>query len=137
MSLAPNHHPGPSPSQSSGDGVPHVQSSVAGAVFNFVNSIIGAGIIGLPYALREAGLGAGVLLLFVIASLTLYSIQLIVALGVASRQYDYEALCEHAFGARGFYAIMLAMFLFAMGAMIAYLVILSDSAVVRVLCVLP
>ena len=33
----------------------------AGAVLNFVNSIIGAGIIGLPFALREAGIIGGLL----------------------------------------------------------------------------
>jgi sodium-coupled neutral amino acid transporter 11 len=33
----------------------------AGAVLNFVNSIIGAGIIGLPFALREAGVIGGLL----------------------------------------------------------------------------
>jgi len=33
----------------------------AGAVLNFVNSIIGAGIIGLPFALKEAGIMGGLL----------------------------------------------------------------------------
>lgn len=107
-----------------------VKSTVPGAVANFVNSIIGAGIIGLPYALQEAGLGAGLVLLLAIAAMTVYSVQAIVRLGVSVGKRDYEALCEHAFGPAGFYAITVAMFLFAVGAMIGYLVILGDTAAV-------
>ncbi len=69
-------------------------SSIPAAVFNYVNSIIGAGIIGLPFALREAGFGAGALLLVAIAAMTSYSVQLIVQLGVKTNQLDYERLCE-------------------------------------------
>lgn len=106
-------------------------SSVRGAVSNFVNSIIGAGIIGLPYAVREAGIITGIALLVAIAAMTAYSARLIIRLGVAANKIDYEALCEHAFGTKGFYTIMAAMFLFAWGAMIGYLVILGDTAAVR------
>ncbi len=41
------------------------QSSIAGSCFNFVNSIIGAGIIGIPYALDEGGFVLGLFLLLV------------------------------------------------------------------------
>lgn len=106
---------------------PH-KSSLFGAVSNFVNSIVGAGIIGLPHALDSAGLGAGLLLLFAIAGLTVYSIQLIVKLGVSVGKSDYETLCDHAFGPGGYVVITVAMLLFAFGAMSAYLVILADTA---------
>ena len=104
------------------------KSTVKGAIANFVNSIIGAGIVGLPYALHEAGLGAGLLLLLAIAGMTVYSAQLIIQLGVAAGKLDFEALCEHAFGPAGFVCITVSMFLFAAGAMISYLVILADTA---------
>ena len=106
------------------------KSSVWGAASNFVNSIIGAGIIGLPFAMREAGLGAGVLLLIAIAVMTSFSVQLIVAMGLRVNVHDYEALCQHAFGPIGFVVITTAMFLFASGAMCAYLVILADTLTV-------
>ena len=38
-------------------------SSVMEASFNFINSIVGAGLIGIPFAFNEAGLGMGLLLL--------------------------------------------------------------------------
>ena len=49
-------------------GVIDGKSSKAGAIFNFVNSIIGAGIIGIPFAIRDCGLIMGVLLLIFTAA---------------------------------------------------------------------
>ncbi|KAM7380579.1 hypothetical protein PAMP_003866 [Pampus punctatissimus] len=46
------------------------RSSMTSASFNFINSIIGSGIIGLPYALNQAGLPFGLLLLIVVAFIT-------------------------------------------------------------------
>ena len=34
---------------------PHVQSGLFGASANLVNAIVGAGIIGIPYALKQSG----------------------------------------------------------------------------------
>ena len=45
------------------------KSSMFGASFNFVNSIIGAGIIGIPYALKLCGFYVGVLMLILVAVL--------------------------------------------------------------------
>lgn len=42
------------------------------------NSILGAGIIGLPYAMREAGFVMGLILLVVLGVLTDWTIRLIV-----------------------------------------------------------
>jgi hypothetical protein len=50
--------------------VPKKKSGIFGASSNLVNSIVGAGIIGIPYALRQCGLVAGVFLLVLVAYLT-------------------------------------------------------------------
>jgi hypothetical protein len=76
-------------------------TSVAGAVVNFVNAVIGAGLVGAPFALREAGAVVGVLLLFGVAALSAYTVQLIIRLGIQTHQHDYEQLCLFAFGRRG------------------------------------
>jgi hypothetical protein len=143
------------------------KSTIPAAVFNYVNSIIGAGssaigfrdycprvdvamspcsarmtsccgfshflpgIIGLPFALQEAGFVVGVLLLLLIALMTSFSVQLIVRLGVQAGQLDYEQLCRHAFGAPGYFIVLTAMSLFAWGAMVGYLVIIGDNVSVR------
>lgn len=48
-------------------------STVLGASFNFINSIVGAGIIGLPYAIKECGFFTGVFCLVMVAVIVNYS----------------------------------------------------------------
>jgi len=50
--------------------LPKKKSGIFGASSNLVNSIVGAGIIGIPYALKQSGLIAGVFLLILVAYLT-------------------------------------------------------------------
>eukprot|EP00968_Pinguiococcus_pyrenoidosus_P026583 scaffold7102_cov247-Pinguiococcus_pyrenoidosus.AAC.5 len=40
--------------------VPVAKSRLWGAYFNFLNTIVGAGIIGMPFAIRQSGVVAGV-----------------------------------------------------------------------------
>lgn len=49
---------------------PKTKSGLGGAISNLVNSIVGAGIIGIPYALQQSGLVAGLLLLVLVSYLT-------------------------------------------------------------------
>ena len=58
--------------------LPKKKSSILGASSNLVNSIVGAGIIGMPYALRMSGLWAGMLLLILVAMLTDKSLRLLI-----------------------------------------------------------
>ena len=112
-------------SESSNTGV--VKSSMPAAVFNFVNSIIGAGIIGLPFALNEAGFGGGIFLLVIIAATTNFSVQLIVRRGVQVGKRNYEDLASHVLGKFGYHSVSMAMFIFAYGAMLAYLIIIGEE----------
>lgn len=53
-----------------GPSVPQIKSGIFGTSSNLVNSIVGAGIIGIPYAFKQSGLVAGVLLLALVAYMT-------------------------------------------------------------------
>lgn len=53
-------------------------SSLPQASFNYINSIVGSGVIGIPYALHRAGFGLGLLLLIIVAVITDYSLILMV-----------------------------------------------------------
>jgi sodium-coupled neutral amino acid transporter 11 len=96
---------------------PKQLSGVFGASSNLVNSIVGAGIIGIPYALRESGLIAGLLLLVLVSYLTDKSLRVIV--GLASfhpklRNKDvrtFEDLASFPFGSAGRNFILLNMFI--------------------------
>ena len=50
--------------------LPKKKSGIPGASFNLVNSIVGAGIIGMPYAFRQSGLITGIVLLALVGFLT-------------------------------------------------------------------
>eukprot|EP00616_Rhizochromulina_sp_CCMP1243_P006347 CAMPEP_0118961916 /NCGR_PEP_ID=MMETSP1173-20130426/439_1 /TAXON_ID=1034831 /ORGANISM="Rhizochromulina marina cf, Strain CCMP1243" /LENGTH=472 /DNA_ID=CAMNT_0006910117 /DNA_START=22 /DNA_END=1440 /DNA_ORIENTATION=- len=102
-------------------------SSIAGATFNFVNSIVGAGIIGIPYALKRCGFWFGIVLLFIVAGVTSLSVQMLVHCGNLQGERNYEALAGKVLGRKGFHLTCLAMAVFAFGAMCAYLIILGDT----------
>jgi sodium-coupled neutral amino acid transporter 11 len=50
--------------------MPVKKSGLCGTSSNLANSIVGAGIIGIPYAFRQSGIVAGVFLLLVVAYCT-------------------------------------------------------------------
>jgi amino acid permease len=61
------------------DGKTETLSSMPQASFNYINSIVGSGVIGIPYALHRAGFGLGLLLLILVAIITDYSLILMVS----------------------------------------------------------
>ena len=102
-------------------------SSMFGAGFNFVNSIVGAGIIGMPVAMKECGLFTGIFLIIFVAYLVHQSTIMIIECGLVAKKLNLEELCRHLFGVHGYNICSLTMFLFAYGAMIAYLMIVGDT----------
>lgn len=103
------------------------KSSILGASFNFVNSIVGAGVIGMPHALRQCGLAFGIVMIVCVAAMMDKTIRMIIDCGVKTGKMDYEELLEHTHGRLGRYWCMGAMFLMAYGAMIGYSVIIGDT----------
>ncbi|KAI1290008.1 putative sodium-coupled neutral amino acid transporter 11 [Halotydeus destructor] len=96
--------------------------------FNYVNSIIGSGVIGIPYALHRAGFGLGIVLLLVIAVLTDYSLCILVKAGNIAGVTTYQDVVEAAFGRTGFYLLTVIQFIYPFIAMISYNVIIGDTA---------
>jgi sodium-coupled neutral amino acid transporter 11 len=102
-------------------------STVAQGTFNMTNTVVGAGIIGLPYALKQAGFWVGIGALLAMAYMTELSLRLLMRVAFRARCNTYEALATHAFGASGFWLVSSARFLFSGGAMLAFLMILADT----------
>eukprot|EP00906_Rhabdomonas_costata_P017076 RCo024575 len=101
--------------------------SMFSAVFNFVNSIVGAGIMGLAFALNEAGLFLGLILLLTCAVLTDFSVCILVEVGQELHLNTLEAVCAKLFGRPGRLIAAGSMFAMAFGAMLAYLMIIGDT----------
>ncbi|KAJ5484980.1 Vacuolar amino acid transporter 2 [Penicillium diatomitis] len=97
------------------------------AFMNMANSIIGAGIIGQPYALRQAGLATGILLLTVLTVTVDWTIRLIVINSKMSGADSFQATMQHCFGRSGLIAISIAQWAFAFGGMVAFCIIVGDT----------
>ncbi|NWR52774.1 AVT2 protein, partial [Regulus satrapa] len=102
-------------------------SDLASAGFNIVNSIIGSGVIGLPYSMKEAGFPLGVLLLFVVGYITDYSIILLIKGGNLSSTKTYQDLVKKTYGLVGYLILSTLQFLYPFIAMISYNIITGDT----------
>ena len=65
-------------------------ASLLATTANYINSIIGSGMIGIPFALKEAGFGLGLILLVLVGILTDYSLRLMVTAGTLSGTSSYQ-----------------------------------------------
>jgi sodium-coupled neutral amino acid transporter 11 len=103
------------------------KSGLRMAFMNMANSIIGAGIIGQPYAFKQAGLLAGIILLVLLTFMVDWTICLIVINSKLSGANSFQGTVEHCFGKPGLIAISIAQWAFAFGGMVAFGVIVGDS----------
>ncbi|KAH8331419.1 hypothetical protein KR074_002783, partial [Drosophila pseudoananassae] len=114
---------------------PHQQDAVLGealsslpqASFNYINSIVGSGVIGIPYALHRAGFGLGLALLILVAYITDYSLILMVRCGHICGRFSYPGIMEAAYGKYGYYLLSLLQFMYPFLAMISYNVVVGDT----------
>ncbi|KAL4775502.1 transmembrane amino acid transporter protein-domain-containing protein [Aspergillus nidulans var. acristatus] len=103
------------------------RSGMKMAFMNMANSIIGAGIIGQPYALRQSGMVMGILLLVALTVTVDWTIRLIVVNSKLSGADSFQATMQHCFGKSGLIAISVAQWAFAFGGMIAFCIIVGDT----------
>lgn len=109
------------------DDLDRPRSGLSSAFMNMANSIIGAGIIGQPYAFRQAGLISGIVLLVGLTVVVDWTIRLIVVNSKLSGSSSFQGTVEKCFGKTGLVAISLAQWVFAFGGMVAFGVIVGDT----------
>ncbi|KAI9459087.1 amino acid transporter [Russula earlei] len=97
------------------------------SIANMANSILGAGIIGLPYAMSRAGFVTGVFLLVVLCLVTDWTIRLIVINAKLSGSSSYIGIMDRCFGSSGRAAVTFFQFSFAFGGMCAFGIIIGDT----------
>ncbi|OJD28449.1 hypothetical protein ACJ73_00136 [Blastomyces percursus] len=103
------------------------RSGLRNAFMNMANSIIGAGIIGQPYAFRQAGLMVGIMLLCGLTVTVDWTIRLIVINSKLSGADSFQTTVEFCFGRPGLIAISIAQWAFAFGGMVAFCIIVGDT----------
>jgi amino acid permease len=97
-------------------------SSVGGVVFNFTNSIIGAGAIGLGGAIAISGGFVSVFCILFFATLTKISLDMVIDMGSS-----YEELGRKCYGVAGWSAVLLSKMMYAFGCLVAYIVVVKDN----------
>ncbi|KAL7559444.1 hypothetical protein ACA910_010002 [Epithemia clementina (nom. ined.)] len=113
--------------------MPNEKSYVFGSISNLVNSIVGAGIIGIPYAISNSGFVVGIFLLVLVSFMTDKTLRMMVEMATYHpklRYYGvrtYEDLARIPFGRLGSGLVLGGMLVLAYGAMLAYLLIIKDT----------
>lgn len=102
-------------------------AGILDSTWNMSNSILGAGVVGLPYSLRASGCLTGIALILMIAMLTDWTIRLIVLNAKLSGRNTYIDIMDHCFGRRGRIAVSLFQGAFAFGGMCAFIVVIGDT----------
>ncbi|XP_064614204.1 putative sodium-coupled neutral amino acid transporter 11 [Liolophura sinensis] len=104
-----------------------IQSNIPFTSFNFINSIVGSGIIGIPYAINQAGFGLGILLLVLVAVVTDCSVLMLIEAGYITGLTSYQDVVRTAMGKPVFYILTLLQFTYPFIAMVSYNVIIGDT----------
>ncbi|KAJ1727627.1 hypothetical protein LPJ61_004473 [Coemansia biformis] len=102
--------------------------SPVGAGFNLVNTIIGSGILALPYALREAGFYLGLAVMVLVALLSYAALNTLIHSGRRVGLYRFEDVSAAALGRPGHYLLSFALLVNSVGSCISYLIIVGDTA---------
>ncbi|KAJ1729981.1 hypothetical protein LPJ61_003257, partial [Coemansia biformis] len=105
--------------------------------FNVLNTIVGSGIVCLPYALHNAGFVFGLVMLVVTAALSQFSLFALVAAGKRTGTAHFSSVTQAALGRTGYHLLNLSMVVDMVGTVILYLMILGDLATALVNIYLP
>mmetsp|Transcript_35261 Transcript_35261/g.85497 ORF Transcript_35261/g.85497 Transcript_35261/m.85497 type:complete len:551 (-) Transcript_35261:144-1796(-) len=102
-------------------------SSIAGATFNFTNSIIGAGAIGLGGAIAVSGGLISIALIIFFGLLTKLSLDLVIRLSLGIQDQSYEGLAAEGLGRAGRVIVLVCKLFYAFGCLVAYIVVIKDN----------
>lgn len=103
------------------------EASKLSTSFNYINSILGSGIIGMPYALMNAGVVLGMVLFILISILSSYTLRLMVRNAELSGTCSYQGVMTCCFGRAGFFIISIIQFLFPFMAVVGYNIGVGDT----------
>ncbi|XP_030627785.1 putative sodium-coupled neutral amino acid transporter 6 [Chanos chanos] len=108
-------------------GVASRGASLTSSVFNLMNAIMGAGILGLAYAMANTGIIGFSILLLLVSSLAAYSIHLLLKLCDQTGITSYEGLGHKAYQKPGKILVASTILIQNVGAMATYMFILKSE----------
>ena len=110
-----------------GEDKPNEEASKLSTSFNYINSILGSGIIAMPYALKNAGIVLGLILFILVSILSNYTLRLMIRNGELSGSSSYQGMMTVCFGRIGFVITCIVQFLFPFLAIVGYNVAVGDT----------
>ena len=103
------------------------QSSLSSSIFSLVSTIIGGGVLSLPYAFSQCGLVFSFIFLAVIAVASDFSIYILISASRRQRSSSsYPGLIRCAFGPRASALCLVLLLMLVYTAVVAYLILLRD-----------
>ena len=102
------------------------KASLAACTINLANSVMGAGILGLPFAIHSTGPAFGPALFVMVALMSAFTMYLLVEAGATAGVASYEELVEKAYGQGGRKLFSLLLVVSISGVLTAYIVLLAD-----------
>lgn len=100
--------------------------TVLGSTFNLINSVLGAGMLSVPFAVRSAGIVPAVVLLVVCAVMADVSLRLLCLSQYYGRGETFESLADKVLGPRWRITALIGKVVLSFGACVGYLVALGD-----------
>lgn len=94
--------------------------------FNLVNATVGAGIMGLPYAISHAGFVTGIVASIWVAILSQLGLYIVILAGKQTGIYKYAVLVEYVMGRFGYHLLNFMIIAQAGGGVISYFILLGD-----------
>jgi amino acid permease len=98
------------------------------AIFNLVSTIMGGGVLSLPYALSQTGIIAGVTLIVVAAAMSDFSVYLLVAAARRKNCTSYETLAEECGGRKAKLLVITLVFGLTWLCEVGYLLLVGELA---------
>lgn len=103
------------------------KSTMRWAFMNMANSILGAGVVGQPFAIKNCGIIGGLVCFIALSLLVDWTLRLIVVNLTLASKKTYQDTVEHVMGRKGRYLVLFSNGLFAFGGCIGFCIIIGDT----------
>ena len=103
------------------------KADIPGVSINMLNSVLGAGVIGVAFAFRLVGYPLGIILTLLLAFLAGWTMKLLVRCGEMTNRFRYPLLMDYVLGYKGFILSTVLQFAMAYGGLCAFYVIVGDN----------
>jgi sodium-coupled neutral amino acid transporter 10 len=100
--------------------------NASGHTMNLANSIIGVGILAMPYCFKQCGVLLSIFILLISSIISRLACHFLLKSAIIARRKTFEFLAFHIFGTLGKFSIEIGMIGFLLGTCIAFFVVMGD-----------